>query len=917
MDERSLHETVRRIEERLSRLERAMAPPPPPPLPPTTQFTQSSPTHPPNPPPAVGPIEMRTDADAAAKVPSFESSVAPRFEVRKSSPVDPERFVGGRIFAWIGAIIVMIGVGVFVKYAYDQQWFGRLGGAGRFVLATIGALALIVLGEVALRRLGRAAAAGLFAAGIGALFVIAAAGTMPEVMKVYGPGGAAAYSVGAAMLGVFIARRSSLLAVGVVVVIGVYVVPLLAGVMRMESALAAPGYLTVVLVMSLVLASVAREQRPIRIVAFVCHCALALLFLTQDQTPRLWKEGFVALWWAMFVVDAIVASVRSLPAMEDDASSSTGPMIDRSMAGRSHFADGAVVVIATMASVLAAFFFAGAWSGWRDPWAWLPVGEAVFCIAAAAQLHALRGTRGDAPAIDSVIVALVISSAGLIASALAILLEPEAACVGWAAMGLAAVAFAARSGSRGVACIGVLVLVPACAVAAWSALEPLMGAAVSAAEWPIPGLSRSAIVFSSGWWLPAMVALAAFGAVAMLRALPARGVRFGASVIATIAWIVTSFVVSRGGSGLLVATLLPLAWLLHSWRSSDRFERRAALVTAALFAFAAALPSLVDGFAGSIGSAPRSIALLLALGIMFAVSGMPMPHERGGDSSVEGEGPLFGSRSDARSPAVWVIAAVLLALVAIGEAMRGAPSTSLDRAAWVEVATVAAAVAMVALILAAITAGMRHAPAPVIGAESGRPSLQGAESNGGSPPAIDARTGLALWAAFAWLWAAVVLAIPRHAESVPPMSNAMNATAAVVLGALGVSLWFRRSALAACGIAAIVLVAGSWDLVRLAPLMAGTVAEASTLRQSLLSAWWAAVGVGAVVSGFSWRIAALRWAALGLLGATAAKVVFIDLQHAATLARVAALLVVGLLLVGTSIVYARAERRLRGEGASS
>jgi uncharacterized membrane protein len=53
----------------------------------------------------------------------------------------------------------------------------------------------------------------------------------------------------------------------------------------------------------------------------------------------------------------------------------------------------------------------------------------------------------------------------------------------------------------------------------------------------------------------------------------------------------------------------------------------------------------------------------------------------------------------------------------------------------------------------------------------------------------------------------------------------------------------------------------------------------------------------------------LRWIGLTALGLVAAKVLLLDMRNAATIWRVVAMLVIGLLLVGTSVIYAKAASR--------
>jgi uncharacterized membrane protein len=67
-------------------------------------------------------------------------SVAVREEKRR----DLESMVGGSWFNWIGIIAVTLGVGFFLKLAFDKQWIGP---AGRVTIAAVVGILLLYLGE--------------------------------------------------------------------------------------------------------------------------------------------------------------------------------------------------------------------------------------------------------------------------------------------------------------------------------------------------------------------------------------------------------------------------------------------------------------------------------------------------------------------------------------------------------------------------------------------------------------------------------------------------------------------------------------------------------------------------------------------------------------------------------------------------
>jgi uncharacterized membrane protein len=116
----------------------------------------------------------------------------------------------------------------------------------------------------------------------------------------------------------------------------------------------------------------------------------------------------------------------------------------------------------------------------------------------------------------------------------------------------------------------------------------------------------------------------------------------------------------------------------------------------------------------------------------------------------------------------------------------------------------------------------------------------------------------------------------------------------------------RRDTLSV-GAAAMFLLGSSTLVYRFFDPRVGAPFEATrTIQQSALSVWLATAAVLFVVYGFRRQLRPARWIGLALLGIVAMKVLVLDMAGAATMWRVAALLVIGLLLVATSFVYTRA-----------
>ena len=108
-----------------------------------------------------------------------------------------------------------------------------------------------------------------------------------------------------------------------------------------------------------------------------------------------------------------------------------------------------------------------------------------------------------------------------------------------------------------------------------------------------------------------------------------------------------------------------------------------------------------------------------------------------------------------------------------------------------------------------------------------------------------------------------------------------------------------------------------WASVHVAPAGASGASGAAVARQAGWSVWWGAFAVASVVAGFARKSAGLRYFGLGLLAVTLLKVVTIDLMvgGVGTGTRILSFAGLGLLLLGTSVLYGKLSPKLLGEGA--
>src|SRR5688572_5470714 len=64
-----------------------------------------------------------------------------------------EQTIGLKWAGWVGAVVVVIGAGLGIKFAYDEGWFEILPPVGRLALMSLGGFGLIAAGELVLRRI--------------------------------------------------------------------------------------------------------------------------------------------------------------------------------------------------------------------------------------------------------------------------------------------------------------------------------------------------------------------------------------------------------------------------------------------------------------------------------------------------------------------------------------------------------------------------------------------------------------------------------------------------------------------------------------------------------------------------------------------------------------------------------------------
>ena len=140
---RYLRELIILMNDRLATLERLQGIAVPTPelmaAPPVAEVPEAVPTMEPT-PAAVAPSLEAVPSPAEEMAPSFPLPPPPPREVVPRKPREWEQILGGNWLARIGVLLLIIGVGFFLKFAFDQNW---LGPTARVILGIVAGLGML------------------------------------------------------------------------------------------------------------------------------------------------------------------------------------------------------------------------------------------------------------------------------------------------------------------------------------------------------------------------------------------------------------------------------------------------------------------------------------------------------------------------------------------------------------------------------------------------------------------------------------------------------------------------------------------------------------------------------------------------------------------------------------------------------
>lgn len=829
-----------------------------PPAPPTSSSTSPPPAPPTSPPPTPSP----TPSEGATR----EESAG------------LEQFVGRRVVPLVGGAAVLLAVGILVHYTIDLGLFGRLPPAARFSLGLAIGLALLGLGELVRRRGAPGASVGLDAAGIGSVLATIAIGVFG--LRLFGPATGSALSAAAGVLGAAWSLRSRSEVVGIAALLGIFAMPLSFGVFQKHESPILGGLLVALgiatgLAMHLVAGNAFVRVRLCTLVATV---VTGLLATWHFDDARL-SSGFILLWWALFVASAVLCALRGTGVVGAIVAG-TGPMPGSS-------ANGAVVAMASVPLVFAQLLGRPG-GGVVDVVDLLPIlagailaGVAIFLRSFGAIApdedaelrQVIESSATDGPEVERALRVRATSGASL-----ALARDAEALAVLLGALGIAFVSVASLRpmalalGAAAALVVGVRAGRPLVAAMASILSVAALGAILMDGRsfFDAPKVASFAVPFTGGLELVA------------IHASPAVCWGFGAALTLLAAGIF----VGRGFLASWTSGLGAILWILASIALLHRVGPIAAI----------AIPAIVVALLPRSGVAGTTAALALAvpgflLWLGFTIAANLSEQWR----SPVGLGWEFIPTSTA----------LVLGALRLGSPLRPGESASAIRLIPVALASLMIGIGLAFLgslgalrsgyggFDAAIAASAALAVAATVASTLAQPTSSVALAGAGATLAV-ASASFASLLGFAILFDAASGALATTWLAIAAIVG-VGGAAFSSFAAIGDSARWAQSTIVAVGASSV------------APLGALAFASASGghLGAWVAGGWIVTVGAVALAAGFRSDLAALRWAGLATLGILVLRLYFVDLATSPILVRVALLLVAGLALVGTGIIYAR------------
>ena len=840
-------------------------------------------------------------AIVSASAPAPFASQADEFSIPAEPPAERDRgsweaWIGTRWAAWAGAISIVLAVGFFVKLAVDEGWFGRLAPEVKCLLTALFGGVLLVAGEIALRRISRIAAVGLYGAGLGTLFVTAFASF--RWFELVPQTGAFWLMFVVAIIGVAVSLRARMLTTAILALLGGYTTPvLLSGASTFAGAL--PLYISTLLGIALLLsAAYPRPFRPLRYVALALHVLVATLWLLKSGSEA-WPIGLVALgvWWLAVNGEAYYAARRGQSPIGN-------AIVSMDLAAWIALSGIWLLNVARLGdSKLIGSFILALCPTPPEGQNWLGLFAATLAAMAAIPagllgpgIKVLR--RSPRRALERLMVAFWAQTGVFLAVAIGLQFEGCGITVGWLVLGLACVEVGRHLPSRGVDWFGLLVGAAAlCRVAMFdSHLSELDEVFVSFAGVQLKYfglllLGATLCVYVSALrlqvhgspprvWLP--VALTGIGTLGVIMACATQCTKLTSHAV-TWGWL---------AAGLVLIASEPLARRM-----------RTAFFGTVLLWLAAIKFVLLDMLAemSSVGWDPTVTLPIInetfLLGLIIAVGFAGRAWQHFGQANASDV--RLALRRRRRAERTVIYAAFFLLLVFAGQLHHGiarylamkpamAWPPEIFEQLWQIVMWTAGGLTVVLVAQWQQWRMVQSAGWFLL--------LVGAIS----------------WLSLGTLWPR----LESPAVPAPVVLNVQFFAGVLIAGMLALAArptGPRRGHEQICGLALIVVIGlwlGSFEIDRYCVVNIAGKADANMARQTALSIFWALYAISLIAIGFVKRTAPIRYTGLALLTVTLGKVLFVDLAEVRYVYRVLSFLGVGLLLMLTSVAYAKLTQRL-------
>jgi uncharacterized membrane protein len=824
--------------------------------------------------PAAAPAALTNPSTPASA--SFRPAPAPAAVKPRRSASSWELLIGGKWAAGVGAVVVVLAVAYFVKYAYDEGLFQLISDTAKCLICAGFGLLLIGAGEVVLRKVNRWAATGLFAAGVAVLYLTAYASC--KYFHLVSETTSLGLLSLVALIGVGITVRGNLLLVGVISIVGGFLNPILLG-DRSADPVAFPLYLSMVVAVSLALSTLRPHPfRPLRYVGCAGIGLLGALWALSGTAPWPTVLVFLSLWWGLTMAEALLAAMR----------------------GQAAIGNVVVSFIATTWTILLGTFAIAAarpagfdWTGLYMAAIGLTAGVVAWQFGSG-----LEGLRriGDTP-LGRFVACLWVQAGALLATAIAVHFDGYGIPIGWLAIGVAGIELGRRLPSRGVSVYGLIALTVA--VLRIFLFDSWANAALS------QSLGTVGVLSLSHWSIVAAAAVIAVH-VAAFRLAPGRQgtwhlPRLFLAIAGTAAWMALWLFHDTGilVTGAWLIGVVGLAFLAR-FDAHLRYREQALL----LLGVATAKWFMIDTFATRFDPEwiPQAAPLLLTANVLCGVAlavvllGMARKLRSGKHGWADHDLATMAPAVRAQLGSVFLATALLtvgwLASFEV-ERLLSLASAQGGEAAWSHASKVVFSLCVIWSIVGLVGCTVARVWRDELTSLTGELLIVGA----------------------AWFWLVIGGVFTRGTEGcadVAVLFNAQAVTAVVTaLAVAGLLRLHRRLEptstpahlptpvlWATLGVVGLVL--GSLEIDRYVTL---NLADPTQARHVAFSIFWALYGIGFVIGGFIRKRHIVRYAGLALLGVTLAKVMLIDTAEIASVYRVASLLAMGLLLILTSIVY--------------